>query len=43
MPNVNVTQEMVNMISTTRSYQNSVETMNAAKAMLQKTLSIGQS
>ena len=41
MPNVNVTQEMVNMISTTRSYQNSVETMNAAKTMLQKTLSIG--
>ncbi len=43
MPNVNVTQEMVNMISTSRAYQNNVETMNAAKSMLQKTLSLGQS
>jgi len=42
MPNVNPTQEMVNMISTSRSYQNNVETMNAAKSMLQKTLTIGQ-
>ncbi|MBU3633130.1 flagellar basal body rod protein FlgC [Polynucleobacter sp. AP-Feld-500C-C5] len=42
MPNVNATQEMVNMISTSRSYQNNVETMNAAKAMLQRTLTIGQ-
>lgn len=43
MPNVNVTEEMVNMISASRAYQNNVETMNAAKAMLLKTLSIGQS
>ena len=43
MPNVNVTQEMVNMISTSRAYQTNVETMNAAKAMLQKTLTLGQS
>jgi len=43
MPNVNVTQEMVNMISTSRAYQNNVETMNAAKSMLQKTLTLGQS
>jgi|UniRef100_UPI0040482265 flagellar basal-body rod protein FlgC len=42
MPNVNATQEMVNMIATSRSYQNNVETMNAAKSMLQKTLAIGQ-
>jgi flagellar basal-body rod protein FlgC len=42
MPNVNATQEMVNMISTSRAYQNNVETMNAAKSMLLKTLSIGQ-
>ena len=42
MPNVNATQEMVNMISTSRAYQNNVETMNAAKTMLQKTLTIGQ-
>ncbi len=42
MPNVNVTEEMVNMISASRAYQNNVETMNAAKAMLMKTLTIGQ-
>ncbi|HEY0268660.1 MAG TPA: flagellar basal body rod protein FlgC [Methyloradius sp.] len=43
MPNVNVTEEMVNMISASRAYQNNVETMNAAKSMLLKTLTIGQS
>jgi len=42
MPNVNVVEEMVNMISATRSYQINVETMNAAKTMLLKTLTIGQ-
>lgn len=42
MPNVNITEEMVNMISASRAYQNNVETMNAAKSMLLKTLSIGQ-
>ena len=41
-PNVDVTQEMVNMISASRAYQNSVETMNTAKTLLLKTLSIGQ-
>lgn len=42
MPNVNVVDEMVNMISASRSYQTNVETMNAAKSMLLKTLTIGQ-
>lgn len=42
MPNVNVTEEMVNMISASRAYQNNVETMNAAKTLLMKTLTIGQ-
>jgi len=42
MPNVNVVEEMVNMISASRSYQTNVETMNAAKSMLMKTLTIGQ-
>jgi flagellar basal-body rod protein FlgC len=42
MPNVNVVEEMVNMISASRSYQTSVEAMNAAKTMLLKTLTIGQ-
>jgi flagellar basal-body rod protein FlgC len=41
-PNVNVTEEMVNMLSASRSYQNNVDTMNAAKTMLIKTLTIGQ-
>jgi len=43
MPNVNVVDEMVNMLSASRSYQTNVETMNAAKTMLMKTLTIGQS
>jgi flagellar basal-body rod protein FlgC len=42
MPNVNVVEEMVNMISASRSYQTNVETMNAAKTLLLKTLTIGQ-
>jgi flagellar basal-body rod protein FlgC len=42
MPNVNVVEEMVNMISASRSYQTNAETMNAAKTMLQKTLTLGQ-
>lgn len=42
MPNVNVVEEMVNMISASRSYQNNVDTMNTAKTMLLKTLTIGQ-
>ena len=43
MPNVNVTEEMVNMIAASRAYQNNVETMNTTKTMLMKTLGIGQS
>jgi len=42
MPNVSVVDEMVNMISAARSYQNNVEMMNTAKALLLKTLTIGQ-
>jgi flagellar basal-body rod protein FlgC len=42
MPNVNVIEEMVNMISASRSYQTNVDTMNAAKTLLMKTLAIGQ-
>ena len=40
--NVNAVDEMVNMISASRSYQNNIEVMNTAKALLQKTLQIGQ-
>ena len=42
MPNVNVVDEMVNMISASRSYQNNVEVLNTAKSLMQKTLTIGQ-
>ena len=41
MPNVNVVDEMVNMISASRSYQNNVELMNTAKTLLLKTLQLG--
>ncbi len=42
MPNVNVVEEMVNMISASRSYQTNVEVMNTAKTLMQKTLALGQ-
>ena len=40
--NVNSVEEMVNMISASRSYQNSIEVMNTARSLLQKTLQMGQ-
>jgi flagellar basal-body rod protein FlgC len=40
--NVNAVEEMVNMISASRSYQNNVDVMNTAKTLLMKTLSMGQ-
>ena len=40
--NVNPVEEMVNMISASRSYQNNVEVMNTAKTLLLKTLQMGQ-
>jgi flagellar basal-body rod protein FlgC len=40
--NVNPVEEMVNMISASRSYQNNIEVMNTAKTLLQKTLQMGQ-
>jgi flagellar basal-body rod protein FlgC len=42
MPNVNVVEEMVNMISASRSYDNNVDVMNTSKSLLMKTLTIGQ-
>jgi len=42
MPNVNVVDEMVNMISASRAYQNNVEVLNTSKTLLLKTLTIGQ-
>ncbi len=40
--NVSAVDEMVNMISASRSYQNNVEVMNTAKSLLLKTLQLGQ-
>ncbi|MDR0736654.1 MAG: flagellar basal body rod protein FlgC [Zoogloeaceae bacterium] len=41
MSNVDAVEEMVNMISASRSYQTNVEVMNTAKQMLLRTLQIG--
>jgi flagellar basal-body rod protein FlgC len=41
-PAVNVVEEMVNMISASRSYQNNVEVMNTSKDLLMATLRLGQ-
>ena len=40
--NVNPVEEMVNMMSASRSYQNNVEVMNTAKSLMLKTLQMGQ-
>ena len=40
--NVNTVEEMVNMISASRSYQNNIEVMNTARTLLLKTLQMGQ-
>ncbi len=42
MPNVNVTEEMANMISATRSYEANITAINAAKSMAMKALDIGK-
>lgn len=42
LPNVNVVEEMVNMISASRSYQSNVEMLNTSKTLLLKTLNLGQ-
>jgi flagellar basal-body rod protein FlgC len=40
-PNVNVVEEMVDMISASRAYQNNVEVMNTSKEMMLATLKLG--
>ncbi len=42
MPNVDPLKEMVDLISSTRSYEANVTTMNATKGMLMKALEIGK-
>ena len=41
-PNVNTVEEMVNMISASRSYQANVEVFNSAKELAVATLSMGR-
>lgn len=41
-PNINITNEMVNMIAATRAYEANVTVLNAAKSMAQKALEIGR-
>lgn len=42
LSNVNVLEEMVNMMSASRTYQNSIEVLNTSKELMVRTLSIGQ-
>jgi flagellar basal-body rod protein FlgC len=42
-PNVNIVEEMVDMISASRAYQNNVEVMNTSKELMLATLRLGQS
>jgi flagellar basal-body rod protein FlgC len=41
-PNVNVIEEMTDMISASRAYQNDVEVMSTAKELMLATLKLGQ-
>lgn len=42
MPNVNLMEEMVDMLSAVRSYEANVTAINATKSMAMKTLEIGR-
>jgi flagellar basal-body rod protein FlgC len=42
-PNVNVIEEMTDMISASRAYQDNVEVMNTSKDLMLATLKLGQS
>lgn len=41
-PNVNPIEQMVDMISASRSYQSNLEVVNSAKELLLRTLALGQ-
>ncbi len=41
-PNVSVVEEMANMISASRAYQNNVEVVNATRQMLSATINLGR-
>jgi flagellar basal-body rod protein FlgC len=42
MPNVNIVEEMVDMISATRAYEANVTALNATKAMISSAIEIGR-
>ncbi|MCL2840821.1 MAG: flagellar basal body rod protein FlgC [Defluviitaleaceae bacterium] len=42
LPNVNIVEEMVNMISASRSYEANITAMQNARTLTQRTLEIGQ-
>ncbi len=42
LTNVNTVEEMVNMISASRSYKNNIEVVNTTKDLLLQTLSLGR-
>ena len=42
LSNVNQVDEMVNMISASRSYQNTIEVLQTSKELMLRTLSLGQ-
>lgn len=42
MPNVDITKEMVDMLSSTRSYEANLTMLNASKSMVSKALEIGR-
>lgn len=41
-PNINTVEEMANMMSASRSYQNNVEVFNTSKQLLLATLNLGR-
>ena len=41
-PNVNVVEEMANMISASRAYQNNIEVVNSTRQMLSATINLGR-
>jgi len=42
MPNVNIVEEMVDMISATRAYEANITAMNATKSMINAALDMGK-
>ncbi len=42
MPNINTVEEMANMMSASRTYQNNVEVFNTSKQLLMRTINMGR-